>query len=159
LTAQTGLIITEPLSTLIDRDWPPRKILACSATLAGLAPLSAHYVKERGASPLPYSHVFMGNAMDFTAKDAKDAKNRKAKRPESKSQEQVRLNAQPFKPFRLCLSDGKSFDIINHDMAWVKEGAIEIGVELNREGFAVHTAEYSILHITRLEDVATDKAA
>jgi hypothetical protein len=70
-----------------------------------------------------------------------------------------RLNAQPFKPFRLRLSDGKSFDIINHDMAWVKEGAIEIGIELNRQGFAVHTAECAILHITRVEDIARDKAA
>jgi hypothetical protein len=70
-----------------------------------------------------------------------------------------RLNAQPFKPFRLCLTDGKKFDITNHDMAWVKEGAIEIGIDLNRAGFAVHTAECAILHITRVEDIPTTKAA
>jgi hypothetical protein len=29
-----------------------------------------------------------------------------------------RMHAQPFKPFRLCLSDGKKYDINNHDMAW-----------------------------------------
>jgi len=69
------------------------------------------------------------------------------------------MNSAPFKPFRLCLTDGKTFDITNHDMAWVKAGAIKIGIELNREGFAVHTEECSILHITRVEDIPTPKAA
>ena len=70
-----------------------------------------------------------------------------------------RMNAQPFKPFRLCLGDGKTFDIVNHDMAWVKEGAIEVGIELSREGFAIQIAECAILHITRLEDIPANKAA
>jgi hypothetical protein len=30
---------------------------------------------------------------------------------------------------------------------------------LNREGFAVHTAECSILHITRVEDIPNGKPA
>ena len=70
-----------------------------------------------------------------------------------------RMNSHPFKPFRVRFSDGKSFDITNHDMAWVKEGVIEIGIELNAEGFAVHAAECSILHITRVEDIPTAQAA
>jgi hypothetical protein len=69
------------------------------------------------------------------------------------------MNAQPFKPFRVCVSDGKTFAIINHDMAWVKESAIKIGIELNAHGFAVRTAECAILHITRIEDTPTEKAA
>lgn len=68
------------------------------------------------------------------------------------------MKTQPFRPFRLCLTDGKTFDITNHDMAWVKEGVIEIGIELNREGFAVHTADCAILHITRIEDIPATKA-
>jgi hypothetical protein len=70
-----------------------------------------------------------------------------------------RMQAQPFKPFRICLCDGKAFDVTNHDMAWVKEGLIEIGIELNSEGFAVHTAECAILHITRIEDIPITRAA
>ncbi len=70
-----------------------------------------------------------------------------------------RMNAQPFKPFRICLSDGKSFDIANHDAAFVKASTIEIGVELDAQGFAEHCAECSILHITRVEDLPTAKAA
>jgi hypothetical protein len=70
-----------------------------------------------------------------------------------------RMNAQPFKPFRLCMSDGKTFDITNHDMAWVKAGTIEVGIELNARGFAQYTAECAILHITRIEDIPTAQAA
>ena len=70
-----------------------------------------------------------------------------------------RMNAQPFRPFRICLSDGKSFDIANHDAAFVKASTIEIGVELDAQGFAGHCAECAILHITRLEDLSTAKAA
>jgi hypothetical protein len=69
------------------------------------------------------------------------------------------MEAQPFKPFRICLSDGKTFEVTNHDMAWVKEGVIEIGIELNPEGFAVHTADCAILHITRIEDIPAARAA
>jgi hypothetical protein len=70
-----------------------------------------------------------------------------------------RMNAQPFKRFRLCLSDGRTFDITDHDMAWVKAVTIEIGIELNAAGLAVHTAECAIFHITRVEDIPTAQAA
>jgi len=70
-----------------------------------------------------------------------------------------RMNAQPFKPFRVCVSDGKMFDITNHDMAWVKQNVFEIGIELNAAGFAVHCAECAILHITSIEDIPTEHAA
>jgi hypothetical protein len=69
------------------------------------------------------------------------------------------MNAQPFKPFRICLSDGKTFDIPNHDVAFVKSNTIEVGVELDASGFAEHCAECAILHITRIEDIPANKAA
>lgn len=52
-----------------------------------------------------------------------------------------RMDAQPFKPFRVCMSDGKSFDITNYDIAFVKANTVEIGIELNARGFAEHCAE------------------
>jgi hypothetical protein len=69
------------------------------------------------------------------------------------------MNTQPFKPFRVCLSDGKSYDITNHDMAFVKSSTVEIGTELDAEGFAEHCAECAILHITRLEVIPAKQAA
>jgi len=70
-----------------------------------------------------------------------------------------RMDAQPFKPFRICLSDGKSFDVTNHDIAFVKSTTVEIGIELDANGFAEYCAGCAFIHITRIEDISTRKAA
>ena len=70
-----------------------------------------------------------------------------------------RMNAQPFRPFRVCMSDGKTFDITNHDVAFVKSNTVEIGITLDAQGFAEYCAECAILDITCIEDIPTAKAA
>jgi hypothetical protein len=64
-----------------------------------------------------------------------------------------RMDAQPFKPFRLCMSDGKTYDIGNHDAAFVTRNYIEVGINLDPEGIAEDLDRCAILHITRLEDL------
>lgn len=63
------------------------------------------------------------------------------------------LQAKPFRPFRIGLSDGTHYDITNHDMAWVMKNTVEIGLNLDPDGFAEYAARCSILHITKLEDL------
>jgi hypothetical protein len=63
------------------------------------------------------------------------------------------LQAKPFKPFRLCLSDGSHYDITNHDMALVGKNTLEVGLNLDPDRFAEYFARCSILHITKLEDL------
>ena len=63
------------------------------------------------------------------------------------------LDARPFRPFRICMSDGMQRDIIHHDMAWVLKGTVEVGINLDADGFAEYATRCSILHITRLEDI------
>ncbi len=63
------------------------------------------------------------------------------------------LQAKPFKPFRICLSDGTHHDITNHDMAWVTRNSVEVGLNVDPDGFAEYVARCSILHITKLEDL------
>lgn len=69
--------------------------------------------------------------------------------------EQIRelMRSKPFKPFRICLSDGSGYDITNHDMVMVGRNTVEVGVQPDAQGFAAHFARCSILHITRLEDL------
>jgi hypothetical protein len=69
------------------------------------------------------------------------------------------MDAQPFKHFRICLSDGKSFNITNHDIAFVKSNTIKIGIGLDAHGFAEYCAECAFIHITRVEDIPSTKAA
>ena len=70
-----------------------------------------------------------------------------------------RMNETPFRPFRITLSDGRSFNVPNHDAAFVKRNSIEIGIDLDRRSFAQKYVECAILHITSIEDVPTAQAA
>jgi hypothetical protein len=63
------------------------------------------------------------------------------------------LQAKPFRPFRICLPDGTHYDITNHDMAFIGRNTVEIGLNLDPDGFAEYFARCSILHITKLEDL------
>lgn len=69
------------------------------------------------------------------------------------------LHAKPFRPFRICLSDGSHYDITNHDAALVGRNVVEIGLNRDAEGFAEYFARCSILHITRLEDLSEAMAS
>jgi len=75
------------------------------------------------------------------------------------SELKARMTAQPFVPFRVCMSDGKTYDITNHDMMWVTRNAAYIGVTLDAEDIAERSVQCSILHITRIEDNIQVKAA
>ena len=63
------------------------------------------------------------------------------------------LQAGPFRPFRIGLSDGTFYDITNHDVAFVGKNTVEIGLNLDPDGFAEYFARCSILPITQLEDL------
>lgn len=70
-----------------------------------------------------------------------------------------RMDAQPFKPFRLCITDGKTYDITNHDAMFVRRNAVQIGIDLDADSLAERFVECAIIHITRVEDIAVSKAA
>ncbi len=63
------------------------------------------------------------------------------------------MTAQPFKPFRICMTDGKTFDITNHDGAFVLSQSIEVAMEPDAEGFDQRVARCAILNITRIEEL------
>ena len=70
-----------------------------------------------------------------------------------------RMNENPFRPFRINLSDGRSFIVPNHDVALVKRNSIMVGIDLDSRSFAQKYVECAILHITSIEDVPTAQAA
>ena len=63
------------------------------------------------------------------------------------------LHARPFRPFRIFLSDGGTYDILNHDSAMVLKNYVEVGLNPDVDGIAENVARCSILHITRIEDL------
>ena len=69
--------------------------------------------------------------------------------------EQIRalLTAREFRPFRVCLSGGASYEITNHDMALVGRNSVEIGVNPAPNGIAERFVRCAIIHIARIEDL------
>ena len=69
------------------------------------------------------------------------------------------MNETPFRPFRITLSDGRSFTVPNHDVALIKRNSIEIGIDLDSRSFAQKYVDCAILHITSIEDIPSAQPA
>jgi len=69
------------------------------------------------------------------------------------------LRARPFRPFRLCLSDGSSHDVPHPEFAWVFGSTIFIGVPgRSNDRAEEYVKEVAILHVTRIEKLPAEKA-
>ncbi|MBI2926419.1 MAG: hypothetical protein HYY24_12060 [Verrucomicrobia bacterium] len=69
------------------------------------------------------------------------------------------LDRRPFRPFRLFLSDGSHHEVPHPEFAWVFGGRVYIGMA-SKPGSALDglVKELSILHVTRIEELALPKA-
>ena len=69
------------------------------------------------------------------------------------------INHRPFRPFRLCLSDGSQHEVPHPEFAWVYGGRVFVGTpgkdSLHEDG---PLKELSILHVTRVEELSSPKA-
>ena len=63
------------------------------------------------------------------------------------------MAAQPFQPFRVRMSDGKSYEVPNHDAAFVTCNYLEIGTDLDPDQIPGTVTRCAILHITEIEDL------
>ena len=63
------------------------------------------------------------------------------------------LNAQPFKPFRIRMSNGQAYEVPNHGMALVSRNSVDIGLHPDPEGVAERFVRCAILHITEIEEI------
>lgn len=63
-------------------------------------------------------------------------------------------DAQPFVPFRICLTDGKAYDVPHRDVVLVSRTVIDIGVARNpTTRIYDQIVRISPLHIVRLENL------
>jgi hypothetical protein len=63
-----------------------------------------------------------------------------------------------FRPFRINTTDGKSFDITNHDMMFIKRNGVEVALDLDANSVAERFAKIALLHIVSIEDITTATA-
>ena len=63
-------------------------------------------------------------------------------------------DAQPFAPFRVCLTDGKRYDVPHRDFVMIARTVIDIGVSSSPNGRIYdHITRVSPLHIVRIENL------
>ena len=64
------------------------------------------------------------------------------------------LNARPFIPLRIQLTDGRKFDIFHPDRVLVLRGRVDIGVAPDTKSDILERVEHcSLLHIVRVEEL------
>lgn len=64
------------------------------------------------------------------------------------------LNAQPFVPLRIHMTDGKTFDLKHLDFVLVLRSRVDIGIGQNSENGILDRVEHcSLLHIVRVEEL------
>jgi hypothetical protein len=63
------------------------------------------------------------------------------------------MQAEPFRPFRIRLIDGRHHDIVRGDMAFVTTSFLDVGVNLDLDGFAEYAVRCAIVQIKEIEDL------
>jgi hypothetical protein len=63
------------------------------------------------------------------------------------------MEIKPFRPFKIHLSDGSSYEVANHDMAMVSKNSVDIGLHPDPQGIAVRIVRCAILHISKIEEL------
>jgi len=70
------------------------------------------------------------------------------------------LDAEPFVPLRIHLTDGKAFDIYHPDAVLVLRARVDIGIPADENGRIMDRVEHcSLLHVVRVEELRNGKPA
>jgi hypothetical protein len=64
------------------------------------------------------------------------------------------LSRRPFKPFRLVMSSGKSYEVRHPEMAWLTRTDILVGLG-EEDGIPAEFKICSLLHVTTVEPLSS----
>ena len=65
------------------------------------------------------------------------------------------MEARPFQPFKIHMSDGATYEVPNHEAAFVTRNYLEIGRDQDSDKIPGRMVKCSILHITPVEELQT----
>jgi hypothetical protein len=68
------------------------------------------------------------------------------------------LSNRPFKPFRLVMSSGQSYDVRHPEMAWLTRTSILVGIDEADDGIPAEFKICSLLHVTAVEPLNASAA-
>jgi hypothetical protein len=63
------------------------------------------------------------------------------------------MDAKPFRPFRIRMSDGQTHEVPHPDVALVTRNYVEVGTDLDKNKIPGTVTRCAILHITQIEDL------
>ena len=66
------------------------------------------------------------------------------------------LRQQPFKPFRLVMSSGETYEVRHPEMAWLTRTDILVGIDAIEDGIPAEFRICSLLHVATIEPLDTD---
>jgi hypothetical protein len=68
------------------------------------------------------------------------------------------LAQRPFRPFRLVMSSGQTYEIRHPEMAWMTRTDILVGIDETDEGVPAEFRICSLLHVTAIEPLSPTSA-
>jgi hypothetical protein len=63
------------------------------------------------------------------------------------------LKRQPFQPFRLVMSSGKSYDVRHPEMAWLLKNDVLVGIDVEDEGLPAEFDICPLFHVATIEPI------
>ena len=70
-----------------------------------------------------------------------------------------RIREKPFRPFRLHISSGQSYDVRHPEFIAISRNRIVVSIDEGPDGIPERQVVISPLHVTSAEDVRTEAAA
>lgn len=64
------------------------------------------------------------------------------------------LAQRPFKPFRLVMSSGQTYDVRHPEMAWLTRTDILVGIDIEDDGIPAEFKICSLLHVATIEPLS-----
>jgi hypothetical protein len=61
------------------------------------------------------------------------------------------LAARPFKPFRVVMSSGQTYEVRHPEMAFVTKTDLLVGIDIEDDGVPAEFKICSLLHVTAIE--------
>jgi hypothetical protein len=68
------------------------------------------------------------------------------------------LAQKPFKPFRLVMSSGQTYEVRHPEMAWLTRTSILVGIDEADDGIPAEFKICSLLHVTAVEPLSASAA-
>ena len=69
------------------------------------------------------------------------------------------LKQQPFRPFRLVMSSGESYEVRHPEMAWVLKNDILVGTDIADDGMPAEFRICPLFHVATVEPVGMEPAS